>query len=43
MRSHYAAYLFLTLALVAAYTDQGVAALVCVALAALTWKGRRSR
>ncbi|MFB7222448.1 hypothetical protein [Streptomyces sp. NPDC056227] len=42
-RSHYFSYLFLTLALVAAYSDQGEAALASVGLAALTWKGNRKR
>ncbi|MEU0836051.1 hypothetical protein [Streptomyces sp. NPDC005969] len=43
MRSHYASYLFLALALLAAYTDQPVPALVCAGLTALTWKGNRKR
>jgi hypothetical protein len=43
MRSHFAGYLFLTLTLLAAYTDQTGLALVCAALAALTWKGHRNR
>lgn len=43
MRSHYASFLFLTLALLAAYTDQGGAALVSAGLAAITWKGNRKR
>lgn len=43
MRRHYASYLFLTLALLAAYTDQGKPALLCVGLALITWKGNRNR
>ncbi len=43
MRSHYASYLFLTLAVLAAYSHQGKPALLCVGLALITWKGNRKR
>lgn len=42
MRSQLGGYAFAALTLLALYTNQGGAALLCAAATALTWKGHRT-